>query len=98
MRTVLERASADLRAKYAAFKTAIDYGSIGMVTALHPQTRLATKYARETLADPFDYPLRLHTSAKLGFKNPKWITAIEATNSYHGGYWGDLGFNWHSGI
>ncbi len=69
-----------------------------MATALHPQTLLATKYARETLADPFGYPLRLRTSTKLGFKNPKWITAIEVTNTYPGGYWENLGFNWQSSI
>ena len=99
MRTFLERIGADLRAKYVAFKCYDDYpSSIDMATALHPQTLLATKYAGETLADPFGYPLRLRTSTKLGFKNPKWITAIEVTNTYPGGYWEDLGFNWHSGL
>ena len=99
MRAFLERVGADLRAKYVSFKTAADYGSsIDMATALHPQTLLATKYAGETLADPFGYPLRLRTSTKLGFKNPKWITAIEVTNTYRGGYWEDQGFNWFSGI
>ena len=99
MRAFLERVGADLRAKYVSFKTADDYGSsIDMATALHPQTLLATKYARESLADPFGYPVRLRTSTKLGFKNPKWITAIEVTNTYRGGYWEDQGFNWFSGI
>ena len=99
MRAFLERVGADLRAKYVSFKTADDYGSsIDMATALHPQTLLATKYARETLADPFGYPLRLRTSTKLGFKNPKWITAIEVTNTYRGGYWEDQGFNWFAGL
>ena len=94
-----ERIGADLRAKYVAFKTADDYpSSIDMATALHPQTLLATKYAREDLADPFGYPLRLRMSTKLGFKQPKWITAIEVTNTYSGGYWENLGFNWFSGI
>jgi len=99
MHAFLERVGADLRAKYVAFQTADNYGSsIDMATALHPQTLLATKYAKETLADPFGYPLRLRTSTKLGFKNPKWITAIEVTNTYPGGYWEDQGFNWFSGI
>ena len=99
MRSFLERVGADLKAKYVAFKCADNYtGSIDMATALHPQTLLATKYGRETLADPFGYPLRLRTSTKLGFKNPKWITAIEVTNTYPGGYWEDLGFNWFSGL
>ena len=95
----LERVGADLRAKYVSFKTADDYGSsMDMATALHPQTILATKYAGEDLGDPFGHPLRLRTSTKLGFKNPKWITAIEVTNTYRGGHWEDLGFNWFSGI
>ncbi len=99
LRTFLERVGADLSAKYVSFRTADDYpSSIDMATALHPQTLLATQYARETLPDPFGYPLRLRTSTKLGFKNPKWITAIEVTNSYPGGYWENLGFNWFSGI
>ena len=99
LRTFLEHVGADLRAKYVAFKTADDYpSSIDMATALHPQTLLATQYAHETLGDPFGYPLRLRTSTKLGFKNPKWITAIEVTNTYPGGYWENLGFNWQSSL
>ena len=99
LRSFLERIGADTRAKYVAFKTADDYpSSIDMATALHPQTLLATKYAGETLPDPFGYPLRLRTSTKLGFKQPKWITAIEVTNTYPGGYWENLGFNWQSSL
>jgi DMSO/TMAO reductase YedYZ molybdopterin-dependent catalytic subunit len=99
LRTFLERVGADLKAKYVAFKTADDYpSSIDMATALHPQTLLATKYAKETLADPFGYPLRLRMSTKLGYKNPKWITAIEVTNTYPGGYWEKGGFSWFAGI
>jgi DMSO/TMAO reductase YedYZ molybdopterin-dependent catalytic subunit len=99
LRTFLERVGADLRAKYVAFQTADDYpSSIDMATALHPQTLLATQYADETLADPFGYPLRLRMSTKLGYKNPKWITAIEVTNTYPGGYWEKQGFPWFTGI
>ncbi len=57
LRTFLERIGADLKARYVSFKTADDYpSSIDMATALHPQTLLATRYARETLPDPFGYP------------------------------------------
>lgn len=99
LRSFLERVGADLRAKYVNFFTADDYpSSIDMATALHPQTLLATKYAREPLAAPFGYPLRLRTATKLGFKNPKWITAIEVTNTYMPGFWEKQGFNWFSGI
>lgn len=99
LRFFLERIGADLTAKYVAFRCADDYyGSIDMPSALHPQTLLATKYAGEPLPDPFGFPLRLRTAVKLGFKNPKWITAMEVTNTFRGGYWEDRGFNWFSGI
>ncbi len=99
LRTFLERVGADLRARYVAFRTADDYpSSIDMASALHPQTLLATRYADATLADPFGYPLRLRTSTKLGYKNPKWITAIEVTNTYPGGYWEKSGYSWFGGL
>jgi DMSO/TMAO reductase YedYZ molybdopterin-dependent catalytic subunit len=99
LRSFLERVGADLRAKYVVFKTADDYpSSIDMATALHPQTLLATKYAHETLADPFGFPLRLRMATKLGYKNPKWITAIEVTNTYTPGFWEKAGFGWFAGI
>ena len=37
-------------------------------------------------------------TTKLGFKNPKWITAIEVTNDFPKTYWSEQGFNWFSGI
>jgi DMSO/TMAO reductase YedYZ molybdopterin-dependent catalytic subunit len=99
LRSFLERVGADLHAKYVAFKTADDYpSSIDMATALHPQTLLATKYAGAPLADPFGFPVRLRMATKLGYKNPKWLTAIEVTNRYPGGYWENLGENWFAGI
>ena len=99
LRSVLERVGADLTARYVAFRTADDFNSsIDMATALHPQTLLATSYAGAPLADPFGFPCRLRMSTKLGFKNPKWITAIEVTNIYPGGYWEDRGFNWFAGL
>ena len=99
LRAFLERIGADLRAPYVAFRTADDYpSSIDMSTALHPQTILATHYAGEALPDPYGFPLRLRMSTKLGYKNPKWITAIEVTGKYPGGYWEKLGFNWFAGI
>ncbi len=69
-----------------------------MRTALHPQTLLALKYGDEALADPFGYPVRLRMATKLGYKNPKWITAIEVTNTYPGGFWEAKGFPWFGGL
>jgi DMSO/TMAO reductase YedYZ molybdopterin-dependent catalytic subunit len=95
----LSKIGADTTAKYVGFKCADGYsGSIDMPTALHPQTQLTTRYADEVLSDPYGFPLRLHVATKLGFKMPKWITAMEVTNAYPGGYWEDRGYNWFSGI
>ncbi len=99
LRGFLDRVGADLTAKYVYFICADDYTeSIDMACALHPQTILATKYAGEIIADPFGYPLRLRTSTKLGYKNAKWIKAIEVTNDFRETFWSKQGFNWFAGI
>ena len=99
LRMFLEKIGADTSAKYIAFQCADGYTeSIDMETALHPQTMLATKYAREILPQPFGFPLRLRTATKLGFKNPKWLTAMEVTNEFQDTHYGKEGFNWFSGI
>lgn len=99
LKQFLTRVGADLTAKYVAFYGEDDYmESIDMASALHPQTILATKYAGDPITDPFGAPLRLRTAVKLGFKNPKWIRAIEVTNTYQDGFWEEQGFNWYSGL
>ncbi|HQS07545.1 MAG: molybdopterin-binding protein [Rhizobiales bacterium 24-66-13] len=99
LRNFLTQIGADLTAKYVAFHGNDDYMEcIDMPSALHPQTILATKYAGEPITDPYGAPLRLRTAVKLGFKNPKWIRAIEVTNTYPGGFWEDQGFNWFAGL
>jgi len=99
LRTFFERVGADITAKYVAFRCADGYTeSLDMPSALHPQTMLATKYAREPITDPFGFPLRLRTATKLGFKNAKWVTAIEVTNDFPDTYYRKEGFNWFAGI
>ena len=99
LRQFLMRIGADLTAKYVAFHGNDDYMEcIDMPSALHAQTILATKYAGEPIAVPFGAPLRLRTAVKLGYKNPKWIRAIEVTNTYPGGFWEAQGFNWFAGL
>jgi DMSO/TMAO reductase YedYZ molybdopterin-dependent catalytic subunit len=94
----LKRVGADTTAKYVGFQCADDYyGSIDMPTALHPQTLLAFDYDGQRLPPKYGYPMKLRVPTKLGFKNPKLITAIFVTNEYPGGYWEDKGYNWFSG-
>jgi DMSO/TMAO reductase YedYZ molybdopterin-dependent catalytic subunit len=59
---------------------------------------LATKYAQEPIRDPFGFPLRLRTATKLGFKNAKWVTAIDVTNNFPDTFWQKKGFNWFAGL
>ena len=98
-RAFLELIGADLSAKYVGFKCADDYyTSIDMATALHPQTLLTLRYADQVLPPRYGFPMKLRMPTKLGFKNPKHITAIFVTNDYPGGYWEDKGYNWFSGL
>jgi DMSO/TMAO reductase YedYZ molybdopterin-dependent catalytic subunit len=97
-KTFLERIGADMSAKYVGFKCADDYySSIDMATALHPQTLLTFKFADQVLPTAYGFPMKLRIPTKLGFKNPKYITAMFVTNDYPGGYWEDQGYNWFSG-
>jgi DMSO/TMAO reductase YedYZ molybdopterin-dependent catalytic subunit len=99
LRRFLTHVGADLTARYVAFHGNDDYMEcIDMASALHPQTILATKYAGEPITDPYGAPLRLRTAVKLGYKNAKWVRAIEVTNTYPGGFWEDQGFNWFAGL
>jgi len=96
--TFLRRIGADLTAKYVGFQCADNYyTSIDMPTALHPQTLLTLSYAGETLPRAYGFPMKLRMPTKLGYKNPKYITALYVTNRYPGGYWEDQGYNWFGG-
>jgi DMSO/TMAO reductase YedYZ molybdopterin-dependent catalytic subunit len=97
-RTFLQRIGADTTAKYVGFECADGYhSSIDMASALHPQTLLTFKISDEILALRYGYPLKLRIPTKLGFKNPKWITAMFVTNRFPGGFWEDRGYNWFAG-
>jgi DMSO/TMAO reductase YedYZ molybdopterin-dependent catalytic subunit len=95
----LKRLGADTRAKYVWFQCAEGYSNtIDMATALHPQTQLSFKFADEILPRKYGFPMKCRMPTKLGFKNPKHITAIYVQNNDAGGYWEDQGYNWHSGL
>jgi DMSO/TMAO reductase YedYZ molybdopterin-dependent catalytic subunit len=95
----LNRIGADLTAKYVGFVCADGYyESIDMPTALHPQTIMAFQLADETLPVEYGFPFKIRIPTKLGFKNPKFVTAIYVTNRNPGGFWVDRGYNWFSGI
>src|SRR5215470_14931596 len=95
----LRRVGADTRAKYVWFGCAEGYSNtIDMPTALHPQTQLSLKFADEILPRKYGFPMKIRMPTKLGFKNPKYVTAMHVTNKDLGGYWEDRGYNWFSGL
>ena len=85
--SLLERVGADLTAKYVAFRCddPINYSSsIDMASALHPQTILCLTYADRPIEPKFGASMRLKMTTKLGFKQPKFITSVQATQRLSG--------------
>ena len=94
----LKRIGADTSAKYIWFKCAEGYtNTIDMPTALHPQTQMSFKFDHKILPRAYGFPMKIRMPTKLGFKNPKYVVAMEVTNTDHGGYWENQGYNWFSG-
>jgi DMSO/TMAO reductase YedYZ molybdopterin-dependent catalytic subunit len=99
LREFLKRIGADMRAKYVFFRCAEGYyTSIDMATALHPQTQMTFKFAGEILPRKFGFPMKVRIPTKLGFKNPKHVVELAATNDEMGGYWEDQGYDWFAGL
>jgi DMSO/TMAO reductase YedYZ molybdopterin-dependent catalytic subunit len=94
----LARIGADTRAKYVWFKCAEGYtNTIDMASALHPQTQMTFKYDNKLLPRAYGFPMKIRIPTKLGYKNPKYVVAMEVTNTDKGGYWEDQGYNWFGG-
>ena len=98
LRDFLKLVGADTSAKWVHFRCAEDYSSsLDMPTALHAQTQMTFKFDNNLLSRSYGFPLRIRVPTKLGFKNPKYVVAMEVTNDYKGGYWEDQGYNDFSG-
>ena len=90
----LQRISADTSAKQQCWFRVCGYGyyeGIDMPTALHPRTPMAFKLSDDILPTPYGYPFKIRIPTKLGFKNPKFVTAIYVTNQQPRGFWMDQG-------
>ena len=86
-------------AKYVWFQCAEGYSNtIDMPTALHPQTQLTLKFDHQILPRAYGFPIKIRIPTKLGFKNPKYVTAMWVQNNDAGGYWENQGYNWFSGL
>jgi DMSO/TMAO reductase YedYZ molybdopterin-dependent catalytic subunit len=98
LRDFLARIGADTRAKYVWFGCAEGYSNtIDMATALHPQTQMTFKFDNKILPRAYGFPMKIRMPTKLGYKNPKYVVAMEVTNTDRGGYWENQGYNWFGG-
>jgi DMSO/TMAO reductase YedYZ molybdopterin-dependent catalytic subunit len=110
---LLDRAGPLPNAKYVVFRCAdsVDndavryYESIYLREAYHPQSIIAYDMNDAPLTIPHGAPLRLRVERKLGYKQAKYILAIDLVDSLaglgkgKGGYWeDDQGYQWHGGI
>lgn len=108
---LLRRAGLRSDARYIVFRCADDFGgrpyyeSIDLVDAFHPQTILAWAMNGAPLSVGHGAPLRLRVERQLGYKQAKYVMAVEAVASLAGvgggagGYWEDVaGYQWYAGI
>ncbi len=110
LRAVLERAGVQSQARYVLFRCMdtlgdnLYYESCRIVDAFHPQTILAYDLNDKPLLVANGAPLRVRLERKLGYKQAKYLSAIELVDSYakigggKGGYWEDQGYDWYGGI
>jgi DMSO/TMAO reductase YedYZ molybdopterin-dependent catalytic subunit len=116
LNTVLSQTGLKSNARYVVFRCADKlpgggfsapvpfYESIDLDDAFHEQTILAYDMNGQALDIAHGAPLRLRVERQLGYKHAKYITAIEAVESFahigggNGSYWADLGYSWYAGI
>ena len=108
---ILQFAGLSSAARYIVFHCYDDFGgtayyeSVDLVEAFHPQTILAWSLNGQPLPIPNGAPLRLRVERQLGYKQAKYLRAIEAVASLdqigggQGGYWEDVAdYAWYAGI
>lgn len=90
--------------KGGAQSTSLYYESLDLVDAFHPQTILAHSMNGAPLSVGHGAPLRLRVERQLGYKQAKYVMAIDVVASLaghgqgNGGYWEDRGYEWYAGI
>ena len=80
------------------------YESIDVDEARHAQTILAYELNDQALPVANGAPIRCRVERQLGYKQAKYVRAIELVASFadirggKGGYWEDEGYEWYGGI
>nr|MBA3534288.1 molybdopterin-dependent oxidoreductase [Ardenticatenales bacterium] len=69
------------------------FESVTMEDMMDPRTLLVYGMNGETLPVEHGFPLRIYIADRYGMKQPKWITRMEARDSWEPGYWVERGWS-----
>lgn len=89
---LVDRVKPDPQAKFVTFKSADSYyESYALEELLQPRVLMVLRMNDQPLSKDHGFPLRLIAPYKYGYKNIKYITQIEFTESRARNYWADFG-------
>lgn len=102
---VLNLAGVRREAKYVVFfPFDVNWDSLDMADAWHPQTLLAYAMNGQELPAPHGAPVRLRVARQLGYKSVKYLTRITVTDTMKnignglGSISPEIGYSWYAGI
>lgn len=102
---VLNLAGVHPKAKYVAFfPFDVNWDSLDMADARHPQTLLAYAMNGLELPAPHGAPVRLRVARQLGYKSVKYLAHITVTDTLKniasglGSISPEIGYSWYAGI
>lgn len=102
---VLNLAGVHPKAKYVAFfPFDMNWDSLDMADAWHPQTLLAYAMNGQELPAPHGAPVRLRVARQLGYKSVKYLARITITDTLKnigsglGSISPEIGYSWYAGI
>lgn len=102
---VLNLAGVRREAKYVVFfPFDVNWDSLDMADAWHPQTLLAYAMNGQELPAPHGAPVRLRVARQLGYKSVKYLSRITVTDTLKnigsglGSISPEIGYSWYAGI
>ena len=100
LRALAEAAGADPKSRVVDFESFDNdyHESWDLETAMHPQTLVVYGKDGAPLSPAYGAPARVHSPAKYGYKNTKYLTKIVFLPDANGGYWTDRGYEWYGGL
>jgi len=92
MQELVNKVKPDPKARYVYFQSADSYyESYALEELLRPRVLLVLRMNGQSLSRDHGFPLRLIAPFKYGYKNIKYITSVEFSDSRKRNYWADFG-------